>query len=178
MEPLNAPMQKLLAHALAEAGHARAEAVEPVHLFLALLKHSSPAVAEALRAEGQEPTALRRRLRVLLPAGGAPDGPGRVSGRVQALLGLARRRAELLRREVDDRDLLLTALALPDPGLKDALARVGLPVRRLIDRLESGAAIPPEAAPPQPAPEPGARPPTPNLDRLGRDCTALARAGR
>src|SRR5688572_12070730 len=128
MQGFDPAVAKLMSAAVAEAVRLRAEAIAPLHLFLAVLGSPTERVEQALA------------------------------------------RAE--RRDIDGTAIFIGLLQGPDAALEDALTAAGLSIAAALGH------VPKAAAPPAAPGTPAGRPPTPLLDELGRDLTALARAGK
>lgn len=178
-------VDELMAWAVTEATSAKAEAVEPAHLFVAACKIGQSRLAEALRAEGIEPVTLYRRIRDAAYGNStkAEGGPARVSGRVWRILDNAIGRAEAFKREYQTTEVMISLLKHPDSSLRKAFESENLPVDNLVVFLEksdstSAAVEPTLLVDTSPTIPPSSRPQTPTIDRFGKDYTALARAGK
>jgi ATP-dependent Clp protease ATP-binding subunit ClpC len=181
-------VEELMAWAVAEATSAQAEAVEPAHLFVAACKLAQSRLAEALQAAGIEPVSLYRRVRSAAYGNSAKaeGGPTRVSGRVWRILDNAVGRAEALKREYHSVEVMISLLKHPDSALRKAFESENLPIDILVQYLEQSElktvvadpTLPPEIPPTIPTMPPSSRPPTPTIDRFGKDYSALARAGK
>ena len=175
-------VEELMALAVSEASLVEAEAVEPIHLFIAVCKLPTREVTRALQAEGQtDLKGLRRRVRavaleVCLKKQG---GPQRVSGRVLNILDFARLRAVNASESLNTVCVLVALLEHADTDLRRVLEREKLSIEGLIKRLEEkGPAKEANADEAQPARPDTARSLTPTLDRYGRDYTILAHEGK
>ncbi len=165
-------VEKILDRATYEAKKLRARAVEPLHLFVALCKLEPQKVMEALRAEGIDPVALRRYARGFVQQQNREVGDlERVSQRVRSILSWAKRYADGRLRPITPVDVAMAMLERPDVALQSYFALQQLPIDALRRRLSEGDPV----TKPEAAPE-GA--PTPLIDQLSRDLTALARAGK
>jgi ATP-dependent Clp protease ATP-binding subunit ClpC len=174
-------VDELMAWAVAEATNARAEAVEPAHLFVAACKLRESRLSEALAAEGIDPAVLRRTVRTnAYSTGSQAAGPGRVSGRVWRILDNAVGRAEALKRESYPVEVAISLLKHPDSALRRLYESESLPLESLVRFLEqSGGSVQTnEAVIPSTIPAPPGRPDTPTIDHHGKDYTALAREGK
>jgi len=177
-------IQEVMRVAVKEAARSRAEAVEPLHLFVALCTLGPPQVTDAMRAHKLKPRRLRRRMRALARkvTRKTKGGPKRISGRVIRLLDHARRRAEEAHQSLDAGFVLLALLEEPDIGLDRAFRMEKLPVDQLRQYLQPEMPQPDildqgPAKPVEPLPR-IKHPPTPTLDRYGKDYTALARGAK
>ena len=159
------PIEELMSLAWAEAKQARAEAVEPVHLFIALCKQNLPPIARAFEEIGLDPVKLRRRVRGFARALGAKQNveTRRVSGRV----------ARVIEGAALVTDVMIKLLAEADKDLKAVLEGELLPVDKLRDLLskESGK---PDAAKGEARASAGGG----TLEKFGKDYTQLARDGK
>jgi ATP-dependent Clp protease ATP-binding subunit ClpC len=169
-------VQEVLEIARHEAGGAGAEAVEPVHLLIAICKQNSQIVADALAACGIDGVKLRRRVRgfAMRLAGGTPGEPRRVSGRVMHAIGEAQTLAVRSGRPVHPADLFTAILRSPDKTVEAVINGEELPVDRIVDALQQEKGRVAETS--KAAKTAVSR--TPFLDRFGKDYTALAREGR
>src|SRR5882672_1742731 len=179
----------LMAWAVAEATSARAEAIEPAHLFVGACKLSQSRLADALQAEGIDPKALYRRVRAATygASARAEGGPARVSGRVWRILDNAVGRAEALKREHQTVEVMISLLKHPDSALRKVFEGESLPIDNLVQYLEMTGVeaaqihptlVPHAAATIPPTMPPSGRPATPTIDRFGKDYTALAMEGK
>jgi ATP-dependent Clp protease ATP-binding subunit ClpC len=174
-------VDELMAWAVAEATNARAEAVEPAHLFVAACKQRESRLSEALAAEGIDPGVLRRTVRTnAYSTGSQAAGPTRVSGRVWRILDNPVGRAEALKREAYPVEVAISLLKHPDSALRRLYESESLPLESLVRFLEqSGGSVQTnEVVIPSTIPAPPGRPDTPTIDRHGKDYTALARDGK
>jgi len=174
-------VDELMAWAVAEATNARAEAVEPAHLFVAACKLRESRLSEALAAEGIDSGVLRRTVRTnAYSTGPQAAGPGRVSGRVWRILDNAVGRAEALKRDSYPVEVAISLLKHPDTALRRLYESESLPLEGLVSFLEqSGGSVQTnEAVIPATIPAPPGRPGTPTIDHHGKDYTALARDGK
>ena len=152
-------IQKVMAIALADAQRQHSPILGTPHLFIALTKLDG-ATAVALRAQGHDPKNVRDGLRAALGQGEAPPGAEpQLTARAAASLQRASALAEeegsaqveehhLLAAILDDDESSFTLRALRTLGIDVDALRTGLTTA------------------------------TPILDRLGRDLTALAGAGK
>jgi ATP-dependent Clp protease ATP-binding subunit ClpC len=182
-------IEKLIGYAASEASFAGAEALEPLHLFIAVCKLKDALIIRSFEAAGvSDLQALRRRVRayaaeVCLKKEG---GPHRVSGRVLNILDQARLRAISAGRSVDPGYLLMALLDHADRDTRQVIEREKLPTANLIAQLGRireqenfekdpvGAGV----TPPERFPAPAEQPLTPMLDQYGKDYTALVKDGR
>ena len=172
----------LIRLATAEAATAHAEAVEPLHLLIAVCRSESPQVNQAFEVHGVDQVRFRRRVRGFARqvARSAAEGPNRVSARVQRLLELAQREAGALHRPFDAVCVFVALLKSPDAHVAHVLEIEQIPsgeivqyFHRMLTRIDSGVPTQPEVEVAPVAP----RTATPVLDVYGKDYTALARAG-
>jgi ATP-dependent Clp protease ATP-binding subunit ClpC len=178
-------VEELMMLAVKEAAVTEAEAVEPLHLFIAVCKQKSPAVVDAFTAEGvTDLKGLRRRVRAFAHEVCLKElrGPRRVSGRVLNILDHARLRAINAGQTLDTSWMLIALLEHADSDLHRVIQRETLAVGNLVKHLEQKegenaktaektAEIPTEKSQNQHSR-------TPTLDSCGKDYTALARAGK
>ena len=159
------PIEELMSLAWTEAKQARAEAVEPVHLFIAVCKQNLPAIARALDQVGIDPVKLRRRVRGFARAIGAKQNAetGRVSGRVASLL----EGAKLVT------DVMINLLTKPDNDLKAVFEGEFLPTEKLRELLKGESGKPDAAKDEKRASAGGGA-----LEKFGKDYTQLARDGK
>src|SRR4051812_39878438 len=108
--------REILEIATAEAAGARAEAVEPLHLLIAVCRSELPQLRQAFEAHGIDQVRFRRRVRGFARQVGvtSESGPLRVSGRVRRLLELAGKEAGSLLRPVDAVCVFVALLRSPD----------------------------------------------------------------
>jgi ATP-dependent Clp protease ATP-binding subunit ClpC len=183
-------IEKLIGYAASEASFAGAEALEPLHLLIAICKLEDALVTGAFAAAGiMDLKALRRRVRayaaeVCLKREG---GPHRVSGRVLNILDQARLKAISAGRAVDPGYLLAALLDYADADTRKVIEREKLSVTGLMEQLrrirEQEQHQPKDPmitgpAPPPHVPATVEQPPTPMLDHYGKDYTALVRQGK
>lgn len=175
-------LEELMALAVTEATHAQAEALEPAHLFVAACKLNQSPLSAAWQSAEIDPKALRRRVRVVAYGTNARSnsGPTRLSSRVWEILSNATGRAEALKRELPTVEVMISLLRHPDAALTQIFAREKLPVEKLVQYLE-GSGV--EAAVDEQTLAStglmrGQHPPTPTIDRHGKDYTVLAQAGK
>lgn len=199
MTPLTPAAMLAWKIAAAEAGGARHQFIETSHFLIGILsleklvdeKGSAdlpPATVTAAREEHRRldallrkaslnSTELRRALRAALGEG-AHDAGGKPISR-SATLKTAFQRAKSLAggAPVSSLHLLAMLLEQPDATILSALHATGARASDVAGHAKAAAEVVapgrpavPQAAPPAPAPPPG----TPELDRLGRDLTALA----
>ena len=130
-------IEDLMTVAVKEAGNIQSEAIEPIHLFIAVCKLNPPLVAEAFQAQAIDPELLRRQLRAFADAECPKhsDGPKRVSARVMDALDKARAWSKATGHPLGIAGVLITLLELPDDLLKTAYSREGLPVVSLVAEL-------------------------------------------
>lgn len=180
-------INELMAVANIEAKGARAEAVEPLHLFIAVCKQCVPPAQRAFEAHDQDPVTLRRRARGFAHHVGQKmeGGPQRVSGRVQSTLEAAGELADEVGEPMNPLHVLSILLDRPDTQLASVIKEEEIPVAGLLETLreESAGADPGEL-------EPGAIVDEPvggggwsgvgdsAIDKYGKDYTALARDGK
>jgi len=150
--------EQVFTWALAEARQQRSPVLGTPHLFIALAKLDG-ATAAVLRAQGHDPKEIRDGLRAALGQGQAPpDTEPQLTPRASANL----QRATMLAKEegtaqVGERHLLAAILDDDEASFTLRVLRaLGVDVEALRVELSSA---------------------TPVLDRVGRDLTALARAG-
>lgn len=127
-------IEDLMAVAVKEATRLEAEAIEPVHLFIAACRLlNPPMVADSLKAHGIDPQRLRRRLRSIARGQGLKhvDGPQRVSGRVMRALDSARVWSHANGYSLSIACLLITLLDFPDELLRQAYSSERLPAAAL-----------------------------------------------
>lgn len=168
-------VDELMSIATAEAKQARAEAVEPLHLLIAVCKQNLPPVARALEAAGLDPVRLRRRARGFAHALGAKQNAEalRVSGRVMHILDEAARSAAAAHRPLLVVDVMIALVANPDTDLRAVIEGEQLPVGKLQEALRAGGAKP-EAAVEAHA---GGGASGSVIERFGKDYTRMAREG-
>jgi len=151
-------IQNTITLALAEAQYQHSPVLGTPHLFIALTKLDG-VTAAALRAQGHDPKAVRDGLRMALGQGEAPPGTEpKLTSRAAANLQQARTlAADEDAAQVEERHLLAAILDDDASSLTlRTLRALGVDVQALRAGLASA---------------------TPILDRVGRDLTALARAG-
>ena len=141
-------VEELLALALVEATSAKAEAVEPAHLFVAACKQESSPLVRALEAQKIDAKALRRRVRSIAYGSEAQSGdePKRISSRIWRILDNAIGRTEALRQEPTATHLIIALLRHPDATLRQIFDLENLPLQELIDHLEQGVTLGQEAS--------------------------------
>ena len=169
--------RRLLRQAREVAAQHRSPTVETPHLLISMLMAADGVTAQALREQSIAPDRLAAALRSALggqPSGTAPavapDLP--VSARVREILGLARAAAAAeAAPRAGERHLLIGFLEVRGSATAALLQRAGLDFDVLLARVRAGRPGPATAG------QSGGAP-TPLLDRLGRDLTAEARAGR
>ncbi len=176
-------LDRLVAQAVDEAATARADAVEPIHLLIAVLGHLSPEELARVASAGVDVDTVRGDLRAFATSEGKKHDrePSRVSSRVTFLLEKARGYATRAEREAAPIDVLSALMKYRDDAMKRFLARAKIAPR---DVLEKVADVPAPRRPtvrpsaPPSAPDRKPHPPTPTLDRFSKDLTQLARDGR
>lgn len=152
-------MQRAIALALAEAQHQRSTILGTPHLFIALTKLGGATVA-ALQAQGHEPKEVRGGLRVALGQGETPPGiepqlTRRATANLQRAGALAAGEGA---DHVEERHLLAAILRDDKSSFTlRTLRALGVDIEALCAGLTSA---------------------TPILDRVGRDLTAMAQAGK
>ena len=200
-------IEELMTIAVSEAAHLRAEAIEPVHVFIAACRVlTPPLVSDALNAYGIDPQKLRRRLRAMASEECIKhaDGPQRVSGRVMIALDNARVWSHANGHPLGIGGLFIALLEGPDQLLQKAYASEALPAAELVIDLKRRLAEAkislgaeqtlqnPISEKREPEPRTSERranegpteiprwehPYTPTLDACGNDYTAMARAGK
>jgi len=206
--PGEQPIDALMRAALDEATRMRASAVEPVHMLLALLSSPTPALNAALTENGAAPKSLGVALGAAAGAGGTSPQPVRISLRIQRALARAHQLSRGAHPRHLPNFIAIALLEKPDATVKAALDAGSIPVQRVLGALRLSVALSPwddslhrpgvrpkqgvKAKPgARPAPRrpvagrrPPARPatpghpPTPLLNKVGKDYTALARAGK
>ena len=169
------PIEELMSIAWTEAKDARAEAVEPIHLLIAVCKQNLPPIERALAAVGLDPVKLRRRVRGFARALGARQNQEtrRVSGRIADILQAANAVAASANRKLLVTDVMLHLLASTDVALKAVVEGEQLPVSKLRDALQAEA-----DKPDAPKAEARAAAGGGTLEKLGKDYTQLAREGK
>jgi ATP-dependent Clp protease ATP-binding subunit ClpC len=172
-------IEELLTAALLEANRAKAEALEPAHVFVAALKVKSSPLPPILESQHLDAKYVRRRVRTQAyrPGNHEGDEPKRISSRVWRILDNARGRAEALKREPTVPDLLIALLRYPDNILEGFFSAEYIPVATMIDALEKIDAPPPSPPVLETTLRTGEVTPTPILDQFGKDYTAMARQG-
>lgn len=174
------PTQDLIRLATAEAASARAEAVEPLHLLIAVCRSEAPQVNQAFEVHRVDQVRFRRRVRGFARqvAKTADSVPRRVSSRVQRLFELAHREAGALHRPFDAVCVFVALLHNPDAHVAQVIEIEQLPAaemvqyfRRMLTRIDSGLPTAPEVEVERGAPA------APTLALYGKDYSALARAG-
>ncbi len=191
---MDTSIQQVFALAVKEAMNAKAESIEPVHLFIAACRNESAIIVDAFRAKRIDPVDLRRKARAIAhaQAGKAGGPPGKVSHAVTQALNKARKRADALGWPLDAGFVLSAVLGSPDPALRKLIEAETLPVDDLVFFLERASCEPhlssvaresaanigdPALVVPLPPLHAG-HPATPALDKVGKDYTAMARAGK
>jgi ATP-dependent Clp protease ATP-binding subunit ClpC len=180
LRQLSDDARRVVAHALAEAAAGGTGYLGVEHVFMGLCKTADPDVRAVLEGIGVDPTASRRALRreVAGQWGGPPVDPQGITPRAERILaaattmgssfGAAVRPIDLLAALLEDgRGPALDFLRRSSAGLAAAREQVRL-VREGRRPRASGATARAGGV---------VHPPTPLLDGLGRDLTALARAG-
>ena len=151
-------MQKVIALAVAEAQHQHSPILGTPHLFIALTKLDG-VTAAALQAQGHDPKKVRDGLRAAL---GRQEAPAAVEPQLTARAAANLQQAEVLASDEGVTQVeecqLLTAILNDDESsfTLRTLKALGVDSQALRAGLSSS---------------------TPILDRVGRDLTALARAG-
>ena len=160
MPDFSPDLERVLAHALAEAQRAHSRVLGTPHFFIGLTKLDG-VTASGLRAQGHDPKKVRDAIRARLGAGdAAPGEEPALTSRARANL---KRAQELAAQEgasaAEERHLLATILAESEGITIKVLRESGVD----LDALGKAGASPTG---------------TPLLDRLGRDLTRLAREGK
>ncbi len=171
------PNEALIRLATAEAVAAQAEAVEPLHLLIAVCRSEVPQLNQAFEVHGVEPVRFRRRVRGFARqvATTSDGGPHRISGRVRRILELARKEAGALARPYDPVCVFVALLRSRDTDTEKVMEIERIPsaeileyLQRMLTRIgepEKGEGNAPGAGS------------TPMLDVYGKNYTAMARAG-
>lgn len=182
-------IEKLMAYAVNEAAIVGAEAVEPLHMFIAVCKQNDSWLVNSFEAEGiSDIKTLRRRIRAFADevCYKMADGPHRVSGRAFRVLDEARRKALSAGQPLNTIHVAIALLEYPDADLRRAFDRENLPQAKLSERLSvlmNGAdasaqtSITARVALPAAAVEPQRRR-SRTLEQYGKDYTALAQQGK
>ena len=128
-------IEELMTIAVKEATHLEAEAIEPVHLFIAACRLLEPTlVSDSFHAHGIDPKRLRRRLRAIARAECPKhaDGPRRVSRRVMNALDSACVWSHASGYPFGIGCLLISLLEYPDGLLQKAYSSDSLPTTELV----------------------------------------------
>ena len=158
MTDFSAPVAQALQGASAEARHQNSPILGTPHLFIALTKLDG-FIATALRGQGHNPKRIRDGLRAALGQGqAAPGAEPKLTARAAQNLQRAKELAEEEGAAQIEERHLLTAILQDEPE--------SITLRVLRDLGVDLVAL-----------RPGGPAGTPILDRVGRDLTALARAG-
>jgi len=130
-------IEELMTVAVKEAARLEAEAIEPVHLFIAACKLNPPVVADIFGAHGIDSRQLRQRLRAIALAECQKhaDGPQRIAGRVMSTLDRARVWSHANGYPLGVASLLISLLKHPDELLQRAYSSEALPVEELVLNL-------------------------------------------
>lgn len=179
-------LEELMVLALKEALGAQASAVEPLHLFIAVCKLSSPEIDNLFAKHNINQKLLRRHVRAVAHklGKGKATTVNRISQRVEAIIDFAKQQAEAHHCPLDYLLVLQALLKRPDANLNRALEREQLPVAALLQSIEAGLpeALEAVVSVPEGAPAPSIifdeHPKTPILDSCSKDYTALAREGK
>lgn len=169
------PIEDLLSLAWNEAKQVRADAVEPVHLFIAVCKLNPPTVTHAFDAVSIDPVRLRRRVRGFAKVLGAKEDreTSRVSSRVQDIIQKAKEEATQAGHTLLIADVLIALLTKPDKDLKAVLEGETFPSEKMIELLRKEASAPDAASLEGATKKAGSI-----IDTLGKDYTKLARDGK
>lgn len=174
------PNEALLRLATAEAVAAQAEAVEPLHLLIAVCRSEVPQLNQAFEVHGVEPVRFRRRVRGFARqvATTSDGGPHRISGRVRRILELARKEAGALARPYDPVCVFVALLRSRDADTEKVMEIERIPSAEILEYLQRMLTRigEPEKGDGLGAAAPGATS-TPMLDVYGKDYTTMARAG-
>ncbi|MBD0371794.1 MAG: ATP-dependent Clp protease ATP-binding subunit [Pyrinomonadaceae bacterium] len=182
-------IEKLMAMAVNEAAVVGAEAVEPLHMFIAVCKQNDSSLVNSFEAEGVgDLKTLRRRIRAFADevCYKMADGPHRVSGRAFRVLDYARRKAMNANQQLNTIHVAIALLEYPDTDLQRAFDRESLPQAKISERLSNlmnqedapaQTSVTTRVALPHTAIEPQRRRMT-ALEQYGKDYTALAQQGK
>ena len=168
-------IDNLMNIARSEAHHVCAEAIEPVHLFIAVCKQNIPPIQRALEAVGLDPVRLRRRMRSFAQhRGKKTDGePTRVSSRVLAILQASQAIAENEKHPLTPCEVFRGLLTKPDADLSAVIEGEEIPISKLDEILKH------EAANLQPIDLKVLKPQGRSIiDTFGKDYTAMAKEGK
>ncbi|MFO0571510.1 MAG: ATP-dependent Clp protease ATP-binding subunit [Polyangiaceae bacterium] len=175
MSEVEPVVERALARAIEEARLLGSAQVEPLHLFVGALKPDGDGADVALRRAGIDPKRLRRRARALIAQGRQIDERLELSPRAQSILDDADARAVEKGRPLNLRDVLVALLVQPDEAMEHLLRDQGVAAGQLVAGLESGGGVAPPEADRRANSE---HPPTPMLDKVGKDYTRLAMQGK
>jgi ATP-dependent Clp protease ATP-binding subunit ClpC len=137
------PLSAVISIATDEAHHAKAEAIAPVHLFIAVLRYEDPSIVRAFETLGIDAVRVRRRARAVahMSAAKSESGPLRLARRVERVIDVGRENMKPYRRPLDAAGLFITLLESPDTDLKGIIADKALPVDALVAEVKRHAFV-------------------------------------
>lgn len=168
-------IENLMEIARLEAYGARAEAIEPVHLFIAVCKQCIPPIQRALESLDRDPVRLRRRVRRFAQSlGHKIEGePRRVSSRVLGIVNAAKVLADAEQHPLSPCEVLRALIRNPDRHLAAVIKGEEISVDELDEILRR------EGANLQSAELTLSRAKLRSIiDEFGKDYTAMAREGK
>lgn len=172
------PLSAVISIATDEAHHAKAEAIAPVHLFIAVLRYEDPSIVRAFETLGIDAVRVRRRARAVahMSAAKSESGPLRLARRVERIIDIGRENMKPYRRPLDAAGLFITLLEAPDTDLKGIIADKALPVEALVAEVRRHAFVTGRATSPLAISE-APRSAVPLLDTHCQNYTARAQTG-